>query len=103
MLELMDTYSGGWNLLFISFCECISISYFYGKLIMYQSMLLRALESELIPCHRKVTYRQHDDGLRHIQLFELSLINTPRLIHVHVIQCSTLQLFLCNKQASQIN
>lgn len=30
MLELMDTYSGGWNLLFIAFCECISISYIYG-------------------------------------------------------------------------
>lgn len=30
MLELMDTYSGGWNLLFISLCECISISYIYG-------------------------------------------------------------------------
>lgn len=30
MLELMDTYSGGWNLLFIALCECVSISYFYG-------------------------------------------------------------------------
>ena len=30
MLELMDTYSGGWNLLFIALCECISLSYFYG-------------------------------------------------------------------------
>ena len=33
MLELMDTYSGGWNIMFIALCECVSISYFYGKLV----------------------------------------------------------------------
>ena len=31
MLEVMDTYSGGWNILFIAICECISICYIYGK------------------------------------------------------------------------
>ena len=32
MLQLMDHYSGGWNVLLIAFCECISIAYVYGKL-----------------------------------------------------------------------
>ena len=27
----MDTYAGGWNLLLVALCECISISYVYGK------------------------------------------------------------------------
>ncbi|XP_053405697.1 sodium-dependent proline transporter-like isoform X2 [Mercenaria mercenaria] len=30
MLEVMDTYSGGWNILFIAICECISLCYVYG-------------------------------------------------------------------------
>ncbi|KAK2151064.1 hypothetical protein LSH36_377g03025 [Paralvinella palmiformis] len=30
MLQLMDHYSGGWNVLLIAFCECISIAYVYG-------------------------------------------------------------------------
>merc|ERR1712226_341995 len=30
MLEVMDTYSGGWNIMFIALCETLSISYVYG-------------------------------------------------------------------------
>ncbi|KAL4227908.1 Sodium- and chloride-dependent glycine transporter 2 [Mactra antiquata] len=30
LLELLDTYSGGWNIMFIALCECLSISYVYG-------------------------------------------------------------------------
>ncbi|XP_071114841.1 sodium- and chloride-dependent neutral and basic amino acid transporter B(0+)-like [Haliotis cracherodii] len=30
MLDLMDTYAGGWNVLVISVCECIAISLVYG-------------------------------------------------------------------------
>ncbi|KAL5004096.1 hypothetical protein ScPMuIL_017552 [Solemya velum] len=30
MLDMMDTYAGGWNILFISFCECISLCLVYG-------------------------------------------------------------------------
>ncbi|XP_069138576.1 sodium- and chloride-dependent neutral and basic amino acid transporter B(0+)-like isoform X1 [Argopecten irradians] len=30
MLEVMDTYSGGWNILVIAICECISIGWIYG-------------------------------------------------------------------------
>jgi len=30
MLELMDTYSGAWNIMFIALCETLSISYMYG-------------------------------------------------------------------------
>nr|WLN44359.1 AAT4 [Sinonovacula rivularis] len=30
MLEVMDTYSGGWNIMFIAICECVSICYIYG-------------------------------------------------------------------------
>lgn len=30
MLQLMDHYSGGWNVLVIAFFECISIAYVYG-------------------------------------------------------------------------
>ncbi|KAL4227906.1 hypothetical protein ACF0H5_013346 [Mactra antiquata] len=30
MLEVMDTYSGGWNIMFIALCECLSICYVYG-------------------------------------------------------------------------
>ncbi|XP_060551998.1 sodium-dependent proline transporter-like isoform X1 [Ruditapes philippinarum] len=30
MLEVMDTYSGGWNIMFIAICECISLCYVYG-------------------------------------------------------------------------
>ena len=32
MLEVMDTYSGGWNILVIAICECISLGYCYGKI-----------------------------------------------------------------------
>ena len=31
MLEVMDTYSGGWNIMFIALCECISVGYVYGE------------------------------------------------------------------------
>ncbi|ELT90268.1 hypothetical protein CAPTEDRAFT_225103 [Capitella teleta] len=30
MLQLMDHYAGGWNVLVIAFCECICIAWFYG-------------------------------------------------------------------------
>lgn len=30
LLELMDYYAGGWNVLVIACCECICIAYFYG-------------------------------------------------------------------------
>lgn len=30
MLQLMDHYSGGWNVLVIAFCECVAIAYVYG-------------------------------------------------------------------------
>jgi len=30
MLQIMDHYSGGWNVLVIAFCECLCIAYFYG-------------------------------------------------------------------------
>ncbi|XP_052794336.1 sodium-dependent proline transporter-like isoform X2 [Mya arenaria] len=30
MLEVMDTYAGGWNIMFIAICECISLCYVYG-------------------------------------------------------------------------
>jgi len=30
MLQIMDHYSGGWNVLLIAFCECISVAYVYG-------------------------------------------------------------------------
>merc|ERR1712076_244857 len=29
MLQIMDHYSGGWNVLVIAFCECLCIAYFY--------------------------------------------------------------------------
>ena len=32
MLTLMDSYSGGWNVLLIAILECIGISYVYGKM-----------------------------------------------------------------------
>ena len=32
MLILMDSYSGGWNVLLIAILECIGISYVYGKM-----------------------------------------------------------------------
>ena len=32
MLQLMDTYSGGWNVLLISLCECMSLAWVYGFL-----------------------------------------------------------------------
>ena len=31
MITLIDTYSGGWNILIIALCECIAIAYVYGK------------------------------------------------------------------------
>ena len=34
MLEVMDTYSGGWNIMFVALCECISIGYVYGKFLL---------------------------------------------------------------------
>lgn len=30
MLEIMDTYSGGWSILFIAIFECISVGWIYG-------------------------------------------------------------------------
>jgi solute carrier family 6 amino acid transporter-like protein 5/7/9/14 len=30
MLQLMDTYSGGWNVLLLALCECLCIAYVYG-------------------------------------------------------------------------
>ena len=30
MLALMDVYVGGWNVMFIVICECISVCYVYG-------------------------------------------------------------------------
>jgi solute carrier family 6 amino acid transporter-like protein 5/7/9/14 len=30
LFELVDTYSGGWNVLVISLCECIAIGWVYG-------------------------------------------------------------------------
>ncbi|KAK7116102.1 sodium- and chloride-dependent neutral and basic amino acid transporter B(0+)-like isoform X1 [Littorina saxatilis] len=30
MLDLMDTYAGGWNVLIIAICECIAIGWVYG-------------------------------------------------------------------------
>ena len=35
MLEVMDTYSGGWNIMFIALCECISVGYVYGECFIY--------------------------------------------------------------------
>ncbi|XP_064638944.1 sodium-dependent proline transporter-like [Lineus longissimus] len=32
LLQLMDEYSGGWNVLLISLCECMSIAWVYGFL-----------------------------------------------------------------------
>lgn len=31
MLSIMDTYSGGWSILFIAIFECISVGWVYGK------------------------------------------------------------------------
>ena len=33
MLEIMDTYSGGWSILFIAIFECISVGWIYGKVL----------------------------------------------------------------------
>ena len=33
MLQLMDTYCGGWGILIIGFVECIAIAWIYGKFI----------------------------------------------------------------------
>merc|ERR1711976_189679 len=30
LLQLMDHYAGGWNVLVIAFCECLCIAWFYG-------------------------------------------------------------------------
>jgi len=30
MLDVLDTYSGGWNVLLIALLECIAIAYTYG-------------------------------------------------------------------------
>ena len=31
MITLIDTYSGGWNILFVALVESIAIGYVYGK------------------------------------------------------------------------
>ena len=31
MLQLMDSYAGGWNVLLIAIAECLCIAYVYGK------------------------------------------------------------------------
>ena len=33
MLQLMDHYSGGWNVLLIALFECVCIAYVYGKIL----------------------------------------------------------------------
>ena len=35
MLEIMDTYSGGWSILFIAIFECISVGWIYGKVLFF--------------------------------------------------------------------
>ena len=35
MLQLMDTYCGGWGLLIIGLLECISLGWIYGKISMF--------------------------------------------------------------------
>ena len=31
MLQLMDTYCGGWSILLIGLVECIAVAWVYGK------------------------------------------------------------------------
>ena len=31
MLQLMDTYTGGWAILLIGLVECIAVGWIYGK------------------------------------------------------------------------
>ncbi|KAJ8304359.1 hypothetical protein KUTeg_017942 [Tegillarca granosa] len=55
MLEVMDTYSGGWNILVIAICECLSLGYVYGR---YTGVLLTSPVSWLTRSARKKKYKR---------------------------------------------
>ena len=38
MLQLMDSYCGGWAILTIGLCECIAVGWVYGKKESYDSI-----------------------------------------------------------------
>ena len=38
MLDLMDNYAGGWNVLVIAACECIAIAWVYGQYLVIDTV-----------------------------------------------------------------
>lgn len=43
MLQLVDTFAGGWNVMLIALCECLGIIYVYGNKLVYLNKILRIL------------------------------------------------------------